>query len=240
MTKESTSPKSRSRVILQDVQIERTELGYVTCIYRPTRTFFLQLCKYSNKELLDFNDELHQYCLNKVKTMQEKGLKTKRVHKGEVVAVRFNEDDHWYRALVLNEDKTNKRYFVVFIDYGNVSIVTIDDVIRPDPKDIPIIERSSFGVSCLVKGAESLDDSRSDFLLDCLNQNYIMVKMLSKLSRIQWKVEIPSHGYNNPFWLIYRPDLRPSDRVGYSRLDLDKVEPGVEVDKKSPFSEQAK
>lgn len=192
---------------MQEVSMKRTELGFVTAIHRPTRTFFLQLCCNTNQDLLDFNENINNYCTKaksvETKDSQESRLR-KKAHKGELICALFDGDQRWYRALILGRDKENKSYSVVFVDYGNVEIVGPDDLVFPDPKELPVIERCPFGTTCFIRGIEALDKDLSNFVLDCLKNNYVMVKLLERQSKVQWAVEIPKHAYNSPFWLLMR------------------------------------
>ena len=45
----------------------------------------------------------------------------------EVYAVKFTEDNVYYRGLVKRQDKTGK-YFIHYVDFGNHEFVTIDRI----------------------------------------------------------------------------------------------------------------
>lgn len=53
----------------------------------------------------------------------------KAAKKGEIVAAKFSVDENWYRAEVLKISK-DQDYTVIFVDYGNVEVVTADSL-RP-------------------------------------------------------------------------------------------------------------
>lgn len=193
---------SKRSVKIEQVEVKRTELGFVTSINRQTRTFFVQFCKFSNAELVQFNQAVNGYGQNQSNESHQ------NVKTGSVCLAKFPTDNQWYRSIVLSRCKEKQTCSVVFIDYGNISNVPSTDVLKVSVTDLPIIERPSFGITCYLQGCEGYDDKKANRLLDCLLNNYIMIKVLERQSSLQWKVDIPINAYNIPFWHMYMPELR--------------------------------
>jgi len=206
--------KRKPAIKLAQVEVRRTELCYITAVYRPTRTFFTQFCKFSNQELVHFNHAINSFCLSIMASRASSNpdlALPKKVGRGETYCAKFSEDGSWYRALVLSRDKEHKRCTVLFVDYGNVETLSFSDLIEVQVSDLPIMERAPFGIPCFLKDSESFGKEKADHLLDCLNQNYVMVKVLERQVGLQWLVEIPKHAYNIPFWHLFTPELKAKD-----------------------------
>lgn len=78
----------------------------------------------------------------------QKVEQVKEVKVNEIYAVKFTEDNTYYRAVVRRADK-NGKYFVHYLDYGNQEFVTIDRIgwIDKSLKDIkPSLLRCIFGL----------------------------------------------------------------------------------------------
>ncbi|XP_071986252.1 tudor domain-containing protein 1 isoform X2 [Engystomops pustulosus] len=57
---------------------------------------------------------------------------------GEVCAAKYHQDQLWYRALVYNVDTTMRMAQVLYLDYGNIEVVSLDCV-QPMHKDIELL-----------------------------------------------------------------------------------------------------
>lgn len=151
-----------------------------------------------------------------------------RIHRGDIVCAKFKVDSKWYRAQILskNEDKT---YDLVFIDYGNVARLKIDQIIVPDVEKIPIITRKPFGLTCFygIAETENFDDDRAYSLLKNLIEKYIMIKVISRQTSLQYLVDIPKNAYNLPFWVEFAPkefSLLTGRRSFFRQVSLEEKE----------------
>lgn len=207
------SAKREPLVKLDDIEIRGTELGYVTAVNLPTRTFFLQLCKFENEELNNFNDKLNEYS---EKLANQDNFQAPKVGKGEIVIAKWAVDNRWYRALILCRDKETKTYSVLFVDYGNIETISGEHLILAEPTDLPEILRGPFGIYCFMEGAEVLSEANAKRYLDCISGCYIMVKKVEQQTPHQLKVRIPKNAYNTAFWFNYESNNKNTDS---SKLD---------------------
>lgn len=184
--------------------MNKTELCFITATNLSTRTFFAQLCKNSNEDLVKFNLAIGAYCQKVLTNQLERIIKSAR--KGDIVCARYAKNDSWFRAMVLSYDKTTRAYVVFFTDFGDVETLSSENIIQPDVENLPEIKRAPFGISCFLENSEHYNVKQTEHLLDCLYDNYVMVKVLERQTKLQWKVGIPKHAYNIPFWLIFKPD----------------------------------
>lgn len=197
-------PKAkRPSINMAEIKLDGRELGFVTSIHRPTRTFFVQLCKFTNEELLEFSKLLNNHC-TELKAASQQSESPAKIRKGAIVCILYD-DANWYRALVLNKHKENSTVAVMLVDFGNIVTVNQRDVVVTSPEKFPAIEKCPFGITCTTPDSLELEKDKAEHMLDCLNLNYLMIKVLSRESKIQWLVDIPKHAYNTPFWHMYEP-----------------------------------
>lgn len=218
----------RSKLRLEDLEVKPTELGYVTQVDLPTRTFFVQFCRFSLDELVSFNDGLAKYCDEqyKLKAHDDKtlshgdnqsaagdtsrslrGRKSQKIHRGDIICARYSDEDpKWYRALVLKRDESNEKYQLLYIDYGDIQITSSKHIIVPDVDKVPLIKRCKFGITCFLQGSENFDEQQTSKLLSALKDKYIMIKIIAEQTKLQYMVSIPANAYNLPFWIEYEPD----------------------------------
>lgn len=202
-----SSTKHSKLVDMNEIEVRRTELCYITSVNRSTRTFFAQLCKFTNEELIQLNDSINIHCSKLASNGDINKPKLNKLHKGDIVCAKFATDGCWYRALVLDRDNQKQSCSVLFVDYGNFESLNYKDLVQVKATELAAMERAPFGISCFLLNSESLGDKEGEHLLDCLAQNYVMIKVLERQTKLQWKVDIPMHAYNIPFWLIYKPEL---------------------------------
>lgn len=209
--------KSRSKLNFEECKVELTELGYVTAVHLPTKTFFLQLCKNSHGELSDFNKALNDYGNEQFKLIQEMSKDEKKnalkVHKGDTVLAKYPDDSeasNWYRALILKRDEEVGERRILYLDYGDVVVTKSKLMFVPDPVKLPVITRSPFGITCFQEGSEAYNDYETAQFLEALMNNYLMVKRIANQSKLQYLVSIPKNAYNLPFWVKFGPILKQS------------------------------
>lgn len=223
---EKTSKREKS-VKLSDNEVNKTELAFVTSVNYVTGQFFGQFCKFSNEELLLFNQAINDYC-QRIISQREAGNQLigvpAKVRKGNIFCVMFFRDKVWYRVQVLEVLKAEQSCTVRFIDYGNEEVVGADELLEVNPKELPIITRAPFGITCIAQDYENNTNQEKEQLLDCLHNNYVMIKPTTRLVDFEWKVRIPRHAYNMPFWLIFNPDKdgnAGAQKSGQSKIDSD-------------------
>lgn len=216
LTGEDKSKKKRENQIkLPDPRIKTVELGFVTSIDKETQTFYMQLCKFTNKELIDFNETINKFC-NNIIEQRNKGNVTrgqpKKIHNGDLVCARYHVDRLWYRALILKVDKLKSTSKVFFVDYGNVETIKLNDHLNEGfieilPSELPEIMREPFGITCYLHGSDKLSSSNRNHLLKCLMSNYVMVSIKERQTSLQWSVDLPENAYNSAFLVLFKPDL---------------------------------
>lgn len=206
---EKVKKKSAGLVKLKDLEVRGTELTFVTSVNYVTGQFFCQFCKFSNEELINFNNSVNEQC-QKIIGQRAAGDTARglpnTVRKGNIFCVKFYADGVWYRVEILKCHKEDSTCTVRFIDYGNEEIVGAAELLEVDPKDLPSIEREPFGITCSPADYEDSTKQEIQHLLDCLHNNYAMIKPTERLATFDWKVKIPKHAYNNAFWLIFNTD----------------------------------
>jgi hypothetical protein len=186
--------------VLDEPEVRSTEIVYVTAIDIADRTFFAQQCKYTNKELVDHNRQIHDYC-KKLEETRDKNQDPIQPNEGEVLCTRYTVDKSWYRVMVKSVDNDARQCVCYFIDYGNLESVPYDNLLRIDPAEVPTIKRAPFGFFATLKDSDKLDDARSKHLLECLMNEYILVREQGRLKENLWSVELPKVAYNTTFWV---------------------------------------
>lgn len=180
--------------------VNTTEIVFTTSFNLKARTFFCQLCKYSNEELEQFNRTIDQYCIQ----ANEKGtddINQANVELGDVVGSKFL--GVWYRAEVVDFKKKGRVCRVKFIDYGNTADVDLASLVQFNKNEIPIIDKPPFGITYSVESARDYDEDQFKKLSECLLSNYIMLKILDRDENGGYRVFIPGCievGYNRAFW----------------------------------------
>lgn len=195
---------------INEPEIKGTEICFVTSTDNSAGTFFAQFCKYTNEDLCSFNKSVGEYCEN-VKAARDSADQTpeiaESIHAGDILCAKYPVDEQWYRALVLNSNEQAKSCTVTYIDYGNVETVTFDNLVRADEAKLPAIKRAPFGVNCILNsGSKNYEAGDIHLALCSLFQNYVMIKVLERQSDSCWRVEIPQHAYNVPYWLTFKPE----------------------------------
>ncbi|XP_054290967.1 RING finger protein 17-like isoform X2 [Macrosteles quadrilineatus] len=95
--------------------------GVVTYINVPTH-FYLQKITDAGAVLKKLKDELDETYNRKAR-----GVKVFTPVIGLPVAAKFEEDDCWYRAIIIDTPEA-RNVQVKFVDYGNISMVNINDI----------------------------------------------------------------------------------------------------------------
>lgn len=191
---------------IEPASLQKVELGYVTSIDNVKRTFFVQQCKFTNKELVEFNTELFNYC-KKILTsglIGEYNPKPGTIQKGDIFCAAYSVGNFksWYRVIVTDVISDN-RCDVYYIDYGNTDSFDCKELIIVNPAELPCIKRCPFGVTCTLKDSDKLDDKLSKIVLQVVFQEYVMIRSLLKTGPNSWHVDLPRNGYNSLFWLSY-------------------------------------
>lgn len=189
----------------------KTELAYVTSVHLPTMTFFAQLCKFPIQELTQFELDLESFC-GKVISKREAGeLKCcvpSKIRQGDIYSAKYPGNQSWYRGVVIHEDPADEnKCSILFLDYGNIDSISLEDIVQIDADELPIMRRQPFGISCFLKDSDKCDDEEAIRLLNSLKHSYVMIKVLEKQSSVQWMVDIPMVAYNTPFWNKFDPSL---------------------------------
>lgn len=221
-----TTEISGSKLALKECEIKEAELCFVTSIDRSTKTFFAQLCKNSNEDLITFNYEVCKYCYSIVADRnagEKKKARPKEINAGDVLCAKYPSDEQWYRATILSVDKVAKKCVVRYLDYGNTETVTFRQLIEVNPNDFPTITREPFGVICSFLD-EPKDDQEWTRLFNALEKKYLLLKMKDPQKDGTWKVTIPKHGYNVPYWRAFKPELYPNKVRSRDQASMDKEE----------------
>lgn len=188
--------KESKAIKVLDPELTGTELCYTTSFNKKRKTFFGQLCKFTNEELEEFNETVNKYCMQVKK--RDNDANSVKVELGDVVGSEFL--GTWYRAEVVDFKNKGKTCRVKFIDYGNLADVDPKDLVYFNKKDIPIIERSSFGITYSVDFTKDYNDEELEKLSECLVSDYCMIKVLGRDANNVVNVSIPRHGYNRGIW----------------------------------------
>lgn len=202
-------------VNLKEAQVEATELAYITATVKSENIFYAQQCKYTNKDLTDHNQAIHEYCK---KNSGENGKilnPPDQVNVGDVFCIKYRQDNNWYRAQVKKCHQDRRECDVNFVDYGNLETeVGYEYLMRVSPRDLAAIERAPFGIYCTLENSDKLDSAHQSLVLDCLEGEYILFKTLERLDSQHWRVDVPKLAYNTQFWLAYergKKKLRPDN-----------------------------
>lgn len=189
-------------VKLNEVEVRSTELVYITSTNYEEGTFFAQQCKYTNQDLVGHNKKVHQFCKRKAETALTTLLK--KVEVGEMICARYSVDGNWYRAAVVSCDDTTRRCRCSFVDYGNIEDVSYDDVLQVDAESLPTIQRAPFGFFCTMKGSETMDEIKRKHLLNCILNEYVLIRNQGQVKDNLWCVELPRVAYNTTFWISFQ------------------------------------
>ncbi|XP_068709889.1 tudor domain-containing 6-like isoform X2 [Montipora foliosa] len=113
------------RVLISEVQL-------------PDKIFFQVLSKENVQGLLSLSETLHTHC-STVDNVPYKPVL------GEVCCAKFIDDQTWYRAVV-KQKMSESEMMVVFVDYGNQAVVSVDSIRRITPSftQLPIQARECF------------------------------------------------------------------------------------------------
>lgn len=199
--------------------MEKSELVYVTAIHKPTQTFFAQLCKNTEEELNQIDEEVHQYCIRKELEPKPK----RKIRAGDYLCAKFR-NGYWYRSQVLARNKAERTYVVQMIDYGNIQVCTEATIRHIDrPEELPIFERPPIGINCSIRGSEHVSHEEAVKALTCLHSNYLLINILSPQTQVQYEVDIPRVGYNMKFWNKFDPDTAQTlrrEQCGRRRAQL--------------------
>lgn len=186
---------NRRSVKMAVVPVCSTELGYVTGVDEEQTKFFVQLCKFTNAELLQHNKQINDFCKNLATRRKEMKVPNCIAPKvGDVLCARYAIDNNWYRIVVNSSDEADRECKVYFVDYGNVETIAFDDLLEIDSADLPAVERAPFGLYCKLKSSEKYPNK--DKLLQALSDEYIMIKPLEQVDYNLWCVDIPNVAYN--------------------------------------------
>lgn len=214
---DSPEKKPRTKLVnMNEIDLESTELGYVTAINPTTRTFFCQLTKFTNDELIEFNRKINNHCELIYKYRKDNNDLTravpKKVHRGDIVCAKYSFDNCWYRAIVLNYDKATRKCALLFVDYGNMeNNYDHNELVEVRPDEINCIERCPFGLTCFIKDLDQLTTKKVKVLLETLISNYVMVRIKDRQTSLQWLVELPENAHNASFLVIYKSGLENDD-----------------------------
>ena len=188
------------------LEVRRTELGYVTAVNKEDRTFFTQLCKFTNSELVNFNLEIHNHCKKVEDYGLIKTLNPRSVLVGEIYCARFEEDGNWYRVRiseVLDSRPLVGRCRAMFVDYGNTIELGLGGLIRVEPEELGAIRRAPFGFTCSLKDSERLGDAEAQIMLEAVQNEYLMIRTIERTGAQHWRVDVPKVAYNSAFWINY-------------------------------------
>ncbi|XP_018343282.1 PREDICTED: tudor and KH domain-containing protein-like isoform X2 [Trachymyrmex septentrionalis] len=119
---------SGSKIILENVA-NKFENGlmevYVSAMETPS-LFWIQVVGSANIHLQHLVHDMTKY-YNEKENCQLHTLK--KIIVGQMVAARFKYDNKWYRAEVISVMESSE-YKVFFVDYGDLEIVPIDDILE--------------------------------------------------------------------------------------------------------------
>lgn len=225
---------AEKRVEMADLLLRGIEEVFITSINKETRTFFSQCTKFPNEDLINLNIAINDYCNDVIKEREngnpESGRPTS-VSAGGIFCCKFDLDNCWYRAQVMSRDKNTKRCKVLFVDYGNVTNLSYNELIVIDPAKVPLIEHCPFGAPCHAKEFEQYPSEQIDIILDLLLNRYATVIFVEKQSRLQWLVELPRIGNNGAFWKPFsryrrqeEAEAKSDDTASKSKKQLEEEE----------------
>lgn len=227
----ANKPPTMSKI--EELVPEDTELAYVTSVDFPTITFFAQLCKFSYKELTNFEATIESFCKS-VKEKRSSGepdcCAPLKIRPGDIYCAKYPKNEKWYRGVVIDKDPSGeKKWSILFLDYGNITNTAEDDMIQVSLDQIPEIRRAPFGISCYLKDSDECDDETAQRLLNSLKNNYVMIKTLKQQSNLQYMVDIPMHAYNTPFWNSFDPGLTRAHNSRAGQRNLEDMSKEVEL-----------
>lgn len=189
---------------LREVELSNSELSFVTAIDIKNKTFFAQLCKFTNQELVEFNRAINIFCKLVSNSDEKAQYIPNKIQKGDVFCTKWREDSAWYRVRIVDCDNGARKCTVQFVDYGNLEDLNYEELIYVSPQKEPRIERSPFGVICNLNGMEKLNDAYCAILLKTMYEDYAMIKPLEKLDSNRWLINLPKVAYNSSIWISYQ------------------------------------
>lgn len=92
---------------------------------------------------------------------------TKGPKKNELVSAKFDENNKYYRARVLNYDRASNKYEVKHIDFGNVDKVPLSSL-RVLPKGFGIDQFKPFAHTCKLQNITLPPNQPNDYLTDAI------------------------------------------------------------------------
>lgn len=127
-----------SAVPLADVPPGTSCKVLISEVHRPDKMYFQVLNKENAEGLVELWEKLAAHC-STIDTTPYKPVK------GELCCAQFSKDQGWYRAVV-QEEVSESKVMVVFVDYGNEDVVAIDFIrkIIPSFTHLPIQARECF------------------------------------------------------------------------------------------------
>ena len=107
---------------------------------------------------------------------------------GDFVCAKYNKDDLFYRAKVINYQKENDEYQVEFIDYGNEELISLTDLKQLDQK---LVSYSPLALCCGLSGLpEALNRSEHftsilvNEVLGCIQEEGVLTMEVASISDI--------------------------------------------------------
>lgn len=140
------------RVLISEVQL-------------PDKIFFQVLSKENVQGLLSLSETLHTHC-STVDNVPYKPVL------GEVCCAKFIDDQTWYRAVV-KQKMSESEMMVVFVDYGNQAVVSVDSIRRITPSftQLPIQARECFLLNIEPVSGSSWSNKAMAFLKERLTSH---------------------------------------------------------------------
>ncbi|XP_070775827.1 tudor domain-containing 6 [Enoplosus armatus] len=135
-----------------NVSLNKTEEVYASCIVGPHYFW----CQYTNTEDLDLVSRLAQEVKH-----QQQDMMLKNFDPGSLCLALFSSDNRWYRAQVIQ--RTDDTLNVLFIDYGNESVVDIKNV-RSLPQSL--LDEAPQAFLCSLNGFDESKGSWDDQVYD--------------------------------------------------------------------------
>lgn len=196
-----------TKKMVKPIELNKSELGFVTSVHLPTRTFYIQLCKNTMEELIEHNEAIDKYCTRIERGELKPSPDEHKIRSGDYVCAKYL-DGKWYRSLVLNRDKATGSCSLQMIDYGNFQVVELDKLILVDADQVPgCFWRQPFGITCSIVASFKVVQDEATKALNCLHNKYLLVNILGQRTKLHYEVDIPKLCYNMPFWDDYDPSV---------------------------------
>ena len=127
-----------SAIPVVDVPLDNSFQVLISEVQRPDKIFFQVLSQENVHGLLALSEKLTSHC-SSVNNGPYKPVQ------GELCCARFSKDQEWYRAVV-EQEVSESKMMVVFVDYGNQDVVSVDSIRRITPSftQLPIQGRECF------------------------------------------------------------------------------------------------